>query len=79
VNQFYTVVLYGRAGGFKTARNGDLRPAGQYRMAKEAAAAAGVPLMTHHSMSSIPIERCPGELKALERAPGGARPCIFYV
>ena len=46
-------------------------------MAKEAAAAAGVPLMTHHSMSSIPIERCPGELKAL--APGGARPCIFYV
>ena len=46
-------------------------------MAKEAAAAAGVPLMTHHSMSSIPIERCPGELKAL--APGGARPCIVYV
>ena len=37
--------------------------AATYAMALEASGEAGVPLMCHHSMSSIPIEECPGHLR----------------
>ena len=43
-------------------------PAGEneaqtWASAQEAAARANVPLMTHHSWSSIPLEECPGALR----------------
>ena len=38
--------------------------AATYAMALEASGEAGVPLMCHHSMSSIPIEECPGHLRS---------------
>jgi len=34
-----------------------------YRRAAEAAAAAAVPLMVHHSFSTVPLEECPGRLR----------------
>ena len=34
-----------------------------YAAAQEAAAQAGVPLMTHHSNSVVPLEDCPGKLR----------------
>ncbi len=33
-----------------------------YRRALEAAAGAGVPLMVHHSFSTVPLEECPGRM-----------------
>ena len=35
-----------------------------YEAALEASAQAGVPLMTHHTMSSVPLSECPGRLRA---------------
>lgn len=35
-----------------------------YRHSQEAAEELGLPLMTHHSFSSVPLEECPGSLKA---------------
>lgn len=39
------------------------RPAHSYERAKEAAEATGLPLMTHHSMSSVDLRGCPGTLR----------------
>jgi dihydroorotase len=33
-----------------------------YQSAREAAAATGLPLMVHHSFSTVPLEACPGEM-----------------
>jgi dihydroorotase len=35
-----------------------------YRRAAEAAAAVGVPLMVHHSFSTVALEDCPGKMQA---------------
>lgn len=35
-----------------------------YRHSREAAEELGLPLMTHHSFSSVPLEACPGTLRA---------------
>ena len=35
-----------------------------YRRAREAARSTGLPLMVHHSFSTVPGEECPGELSA---------------
>ena len=35
-----------------------------YRRAREAAASARVPLMVHHSFSTIGLEECPGQMRA---------------
>jgi dihydroorotase len=34
-----------------------------YRRALEAAASARVPLMVHHSFSTVPLEKCPGQMR----------------
>ena len=34
-----------------------------YRQAREAAAAAGTPLMVHHSFSTVPVEEAPGHMR----------------
>ena len=34
-----------------------------YRKAREAAAAAGTPLMVHHSFSTVPVEEAPGHMR----------------
>ena len=33
-----------------------------YRLALAAARAVGLPLMVHHTMSTVPLERCPGDM-----------------
>lgn len=35
-----------------------------FRRAQEAAGRLGLPLMTHHSFSTVPLEACPGSMKA---------------
>jgi dihydroorotase len=42
--------------------DGENEPA-TYAAAQEAAAATGLPLMTHHSWSTISLEECPGNLR----------------
>lgn len=42
--------------------NGENEPA-TYAAAQEAASATGLPLMAHHSWSTIPLEECPGNLR----------------
>ena len=44
-----------------------------YRSAQEAAAEAGLPLMVHHSFSTVPLDECPGRM-----APGDIYTHVYH-